>query len=110
MADRKYDQDVVNQVRIYLKFLLLRANGSIKTCARLIRDFVLTHPEYKHDSIVSNSIAYDLVKSLDFYIIEQEKAVEEAMFTIGGVSYINYGPNQLKMFDTLIDKKKPIIL
>jgi hypothetical protein len=32
-----------------------------------IRDFVLSHPEYKFDSIVSNKIAFDLVKSIENY-------------------------------------------
>ena len=51
----------------------------MKTGARLIRDFVLSHPEYKHDSIVSNSIVYDLVKRIDGYSELQEQIFEEAM-------------------------------
>ena len=31
------------------------------TTARWIREFVGNHPDYKHDSVVSDSIAYDLL-------------------------------------------------
>lgn len=97
MADRKYSQDVIDKVRIYLRFILLRARGEIKTCARLIRDFVLSHPEYKHDSVVSNNIAYDLVKSIDSYVMEQERVVDEAMLAGGGAQHMSYGPIKLNI-------------
>jgi len=35
--------------------------GKVKTTARWIRDFVQNHPEYKHDSVVTDSINYDLL-------------------------------------------------
>ncbi len=95
MADRKYAKDVVEQVRTFLRFLLLRAKGEIKTCARIIRDFVLSHPEYKNDSNVSNRIAFDLVNSIESYVQEQEKAVNESIFSTGAP--VNFGPNKLRM-------------
>lgn len=39
-----------------LDFLVKRARGEIKTGARFMRDLVLTHPEYKQDSMVTNKI------------------------------------------------------
>lgn len=45
----------------YLDFLADRASGKIKTGAAWIRDFILTHPDYKHDSRVPQSAAYDLL-------------------------------------------------
>jgi hypothetical protein len=30
-----------------------------------MRDFVLSHPDYKQDSIVSSTIANDLIKDID---------------------------------------------
>ena len=68
MADRMYPAEQVEQVRLYMNFLMARATGQVKTNARLIRDFIITHPEYKNDSIMSNQIAYDLVKSIDLYL------------------------------------------
>ena len=49
----------------YLCFLLKRAKGEIPTGARFMRDFVLRHPEYKKDSVVSPNIAYDLMEVVD---------------------------------------------
>jgi Glutamate-cysteine ligase len=67
MIDRKYDQSTTQQIKIYLSFLVARAKGQLKMCARLIRDFVMTHPEYKHDSNVSNKVCYDLIKEIENY-------------------------------------------
>lgn len=41
-----------------------RATGELKTAATWIRDFVAEHPDYKHDSVVSDSIAHDLVMEI----------------------------------------------
>jgi glutamate--cysteine ligase catalytic subunit len=50
-----------------MSFMMAKAKGEVKSGARLMRDFVLSHPDYKHDSIVSNKIAFDLVKSIEMY-------------------------------------------
>ena len=44
----------------YLDFIHKRATGEIMTGASWMRQFVMNHPAYKHDSIVSDQIAYDL--------------------------------------------------
>ncbi|KAJ2725216.1 glutamate--cysteine ligase [Coemansia sp. Benny D115] len=56
---------VRSQIDVYLAFIRGRANGSIMTAAAWIRDFVRSHPAYKHDSVVSPEINYDLVIALD---------------------------------------------
>lgn len=38
---------------------------SLVTPSKWIRHFVQTHPEYKHDSVVSSGIAYDLCKAVE---------------------------------------------
>ncbi|KAJ9205348.1 hypothetical protein DTO164E3_1326 [Paecilomyces variotii] len=48
----------------YLDFIRKRADGTLWTGARWIREFVATHPEYKHDSAVSEKICYDLVEAV----------------------------------------------
>jgi len=35
--------------------------GQLKTTAKWIRDFVMEHPSYAHDSVVSEPVCYDLV-------------------------------------------------
>ncbi|EAW09928.1 glutamate--cysteine ligase [Aspergillus clavatus NRRL 1] len=55
----------------YLDLIRKRANGTLWTGARWIREFVASHPAYKQDSVVSEEICYDLVKAVD------EMAVKE---------------------------------
>lgn len=49
------------KIQQYLKLLQLRASGSLMTPAAYIRSFVTAHPDYKHDSVVSEQINYDLL-------------------------------------------------
>ena len=49
----------------YLNFLAMRARGKLPTGARFIRDFVMSHPDYKQDSYVSPETQYDLMKMID---------------------------------------------
>eukprot|EP00127_Corallochytrium_limacisporum_P001095 Clim_evm6s39 gene=Clim_evmTU6s39 len=52
-------------IHSYLALIGKRASGQLKTTARWMRDEVLNHPEYKKDSVVSDQIAYDLIKKCD---------------------------------------------
>jgi len=61
MTIKKWSEERIAETNTYLNFLSKRARGQIPTGARFIRDFVLNHPLYKHDSILSPEIAYDLV-------------------------------------------------
>lgn len=38
-----------------------RATGELLTAATWMRQFVTSHPEYKQDSVVPQSLAYDLL-------------------------------------------------
>jgi len=60
-----------HRVRKYLDLMRRRANGSLLTTATWMREFVVKHPEYKHDSVISSGINYDLVKAVND--IEQGK-------------------------------------
>jgi glutamate--cysteine ligase catalytic subunit len=46
----------------YLLLISRRASGELETTARWIRNKVLRHPLYKHDSKVSEEINYDIIK------------------------------------------------
>ncbi|KAK4054100.1 glutamate--cysteine ligase [Microbotryomycetes sp. JL201] len=48
-----------------LRLVKRRADGSLVTTATWMRKFVQNHPAYKHDSVVSEEINFDLVKALD---------------------------------------------
>lgn len=39
--------------------------GSLKTPATWMREFVQSHPAYKHDSVVNQEINYDLLRAVD---------------------------------------------
>ncbi|KAG8948493.1 hypothetical protein FRC04_009701 [Tulasnella sp. 424] len=62
------------RMRKYIEFVKQRANGTLKTAATFIREFVRSHPTYKFDSVVSQEINYDLMKALD----EIERGVRRA--------------------------------
>ncbi|KAJ8034868.1 Glutamate--cysteine ligase catalytic subunit [Holothuria leucospilota] len=46
----------------YLQLISDRAAGRVNTIAKWIRNLVAEHPDYKHDSVISERINYDLVK------------------------------------------------
>jgi glutamate--cysteine ligase catalytic subunit len=47
-----------------LKFLELRANGTLLTPASYMRKFIREHPLYKFDSVVTHEINYDLLRNI----------------------------------------------
>jgi len=53
------------ELELYLNLIRKRANGTLWTGAKWIRDFVRSHPEYQSDSVVSERITYDLVKTVE---------------------------------------------
>jgi glutamate--cysteine ligase catalytic subunit len=58
------DMDIETRVLIqrYMTLVSERASGKLQTTAAWIRNFVRSHPTYQHDSVVTQEIAYDLVK------------------------------------------------
>lgn len=49
----------------YLDLIRRRADGRLWTNAAWIRDFVARHPDYAHDSVVSEKVEYDLVRAVE---------------------------------------------
>lgn len=56
------DADTHCTIQQYLKLIQKRASGELLTTASWIRKEITEHEEYKHDSIVSERICYDLLK------------------------------------------------
>ena len=50
------------------------------TTARFFREFVGKHPEYKHDSIISDNISYDLLETCN-RITRGEESCPELLMT-----------------------------
>ncbi|KAF8556400.1 GCS-domain-containing protein [Imleria badia] len=59
------DSSERQQINKYVDLVRRRANGSLVTTARWMRDFVRSHPSYKFDSVVSQEINYDLMVAVD---------------------------------------------
>ncbi|CAG4923557.1 unnamed protein product [Colias eurytheme] len=57
------DADTHCSVQQYLKLIQRRAAGEISTMATWMREFVTQHPAYQKDSVVSEKINYDLLKT-----------------------------------------------
>ena len=49
----------------YLGLIRRRADGRLWTGAKWIRHFIDGHPEYKHDSVVTDKMNYDLIKTVE---------------------------------------------
>ena len=56
-----FDQETMDKVQGYMDFIVKRASGETMTTAKWMRKFVANHKDYKQDSIVSESIAHDLM-------------------------------------------------
>jgi glutamate--cysteine ligase catalytic subunit len=65
MKVKNFSMDQVNEIRMYLDFLLARAKGEIKTDAKFIRDFIASHPTYEKDSYVRDETMFDLLRTID---------------------------------------------
>ncbi|KAI5635345.1 glutamate-cysteine ligase domain-containing protein [Phthorimaea operculella] len=62
----QYAEMTINEIvngKQYLKLIQRRASGEISTMATWMRKFITTHPQYKHDSVISEKINYDLLKT-----------------------------------------------
>lgn len=55
------DSQTMKTVTVYMDFICARASGELLTNAAWMRNFVLSHPDYKQDSVVGPSIATDLM-------------------------------------------------
>ncbi|KAL7539988.1 hypothetical protein ACHAXR_010656, partial [Thalassiosira sp. AJA248-18] len=55
------DSVAMERMTKYFDFIEKRATGQLVTPATWIRNFVRSHEDYKFDSVVSDSIAYDLM-------------------------------------------------
>lgn len=65
MEVKNWKSEAQEQILFYLSFLSKRANGTIPTDAKFIRDFVTQHTAYEKDSIVNNEVCFDLLKMLE---------------------------------------------
>ena len=70
--EHKSSKLTITLVRWFINYLLSCLSGKQPTIAKSIRNFVITHPDYKHESVVSEVINYDLLK----HLVEKTKSSE----------------------------------
>lgn len=58
------EADYLSTLDKHLNFISERARGKLPTGAHFARNFVRSHPDYQHDSVVTSLICYDLVKQV----------------------------------------------
>ncbi|VUC20231.1 unnamed protein product [Clonostachys rosea] len=49
------------ELSTYLELIGKRASGELDTASRWIRNFINSHPDYKHDSVVDEKVNHDLI-------------------------------------------------
>lgn len=70
------DIETRQKLQSYLSLISRRASGELMTGATYLRKLVTSHPDYKQDSVVSPSINYDLIKTVDKVAKGELKAPE----------------------------------
>lgn len=86
------NSDQISKIFGYLKLISKRASLETKTTARFMRDFIDTHPKYRHDSVVNEDVAYDLLQLMDK--IGKEEFINQELtgdLTQGTSSVNNHG-------------------
>ncbi|PFH51144.1 hypothetical protein AMATHDRAFT_80430 [Amanita thiersii Skay4041] len=74
------EEDIRNQLLRYVGLIREKAKGTIATTATWIRNFVRSHPDYRFDSIINETIGFDLMMTVD-KIARDELHVSELLPT-----------------------------
>ena len=97
LDSRKCEKATRNKVENYLRFIRMRATGEVLTTAAWIRKFVRKHPDYKHDSVVTQLINYDLLTACHEIGIGKRTATELiGPFCVNPLHTTEPYPTQLK--------------
>ncbi|KOC65500.1 Glutamate--cysteine ligase catalytic subunit [Habropoda laboriosa] len=80
LASMDVDADTHCTVQAYMKLIQKRASGELLTTASWLRKEVISHPEYKNDSVITQRINYDLLKKIQ-KIVANEISCPELLGT-----------------------------
>jgi len=83
LSSKRIDTNTFASLERYLYFISKRASGELVTDAVWIRNFIISHKDYKQDSIVKSSIVYDLCKILEGINIGRQDALMRIHSTVG---------------------------
>lgn len=65
LSSMNVDVETRCELAKYLALIRGRANGSLWTASKWIRQFVQDHPDYQRDSVVGEGVTYDLMKAVE---------------------------------------------
>jgi len=77
-GDKYKPENKVAENMRFFDILSKRVQGKMPTVAAWVRNFVLKHPKYEKDSVVSKEIAYDLINAMNS-ISNYEKRYQDFM-------------------------------
>lgn len=84
LLDSQMEAETQCSIKQYLNLISGKASGKIETTAKWIRNYVTSHSDYKKDSIVSDSINYDMLKEIHAMTKGKSKSnclLPESLFT-----------------------------
>ncbi|TPX37849.1 glutamate---cysteine ligase [Synchytrium endobioticum] len=64
LASAKLDFTTITALNKYVGLVRAKSTGQLPTTATWIRQFIMSHPSYNHDSVVNEDITYDLCKTV----------------------------------------------
>uniref|UniRef100_A0A8D0C673 Glutamate--cysteine ligase n=1 Tax=Salvator merianae TaxID=96440 RepID=A0A8D0C673_SALMN len=95
LENMEVDVDTRCSILNYLKLIKKRASGELMTAARWMREFVASHPAYKHDSVITEELNYHLMWKCNQIAQEQVECPD----LLGvGLNKVKYGGNKSGTF------------
>ncbi|XP_014489280.1 PREDICTED: glutamate--cysteine ligase catalytic subunit [Dinoponera quadriceps] len=76
LANMDVDADTHCTIQRYIKLIQKRASGEVLTTAAWLRKEVISHPEYKHDAVITQRINYDLLKKIQDIVSNEVECPE----------------------------------
>jgi glutamate--cysteine ligase catalytic subunit len=81
----------------YLRFVASRATEESMTGATWQRKFIMSHPEYQHDSVVTHGIVFDMLQKIDSLVHSQCDSSD--LLGVHAPTQINLSPEQVRKCD-----------
>lgn len=65
LESMEIDAETMCNLSQYLRIVSKRASGEVPTPANIIRNYVTSHQDYHQDSVINDSVCFDLLKTLN---------------------------------------------
>ncbi|CAF0741062.1 unnamed protein product [Adineta steineri] len=113
LTNIEVDADTRCTINQYLNLISQRAAGTLMTNASWMRHFVANHPSYKHDSVVTDEIAYDLLWKMKKIANDEDHCPEvlpkmSSKTTLDVSAAIQKANNELEVKRSLIQQNQSL--